>query len=495
MRRSLYLFAKEAWHVIDPAHPFVDNWHVGAVCDHLQAVFENKIKRLIIGIPPGMAKSQLACVLFPGWGWAVKPSWRSMYGSYSGKLAGRDHDKTRTLVTSSWYRDHFEPDWKITKDTSDTFENSVMGGRQAMTVGGGAAGFRGDCAVVDDPLNTTKRASAAEKFAASDWWFTGMSTRFNDQENQQRIIIMQRIVEDDLTGEALERGGYEHLCLPMHYDPRRRAKTFIYINNEKLPFWEDPRTEKEELLFPQKFPESVCEQLKKDLEGNASGQLEQDPVPDTGIKFKSDMWRFYRRKGTRPLEGSTAIAEPEKFDEIVASIDATFKGASDQRSKEAVNRLDFVVNQVWGRKGSWKFLLYQERRKYTILETIASIKRVKQMFPQIYTIRIEEKANGAAIVSMLQGKFPGIEAFDPGRSSKESRADAVLPQFRAGEIFVPEGSVIGRGETWVEEDLFPEFKKFPKGKHDDQVDACTQALLPWMEMHNSLEALYGASLE
>ena len=43
-RRSLYEFVRQAWSVLEPETPFVDGPHVRAVCDHLQAVSEGRIR-------------------------------------------------------------------------------------------------------------------------------------------------------------------------------------------------------------------------------------------------------------------------------------------------------------------------------------------------------------------------------------------------------------------------------------------------------------------
>ena len=52
-RRSLHEFVLQAWHVLEPGTPFVDGMHVHAICDHLQAMTEGRIRNLIINVPPG----------------------------------------------------------------------------------------------------------------------------------------------------------------------------------------------------------------------------------------------------------------------------------------------------------------------------------------------------------------------------------------------------------------------------------------------------------
>jgi hypothetical protein len=64
-RRRLHEFVRQAWHVLEPETPFVDGIHVQAICEHLQAVTEGRIRNLIINVPPGHAKSLLSAVFWP----------------------------------------------------------------------------------------------------------------------------------------------------------------------------------------------------------------------------------------------------------------------------------------------------------------------------------------------------------------------------------------------------------------------------------------------
>ena len=65
MRRSLKVFTKRSWQAIEPGKEFYDNWHLDAVSEHLQAVVEGDIKRLIINIPPRHMKSISVAVARP----------------------------------------------------------------------------------------------------------------------------------------------------------------------------------------------------------------------------------------------------------------------------------------------------------------------------------------------------------------------------------------------------------------------------------------------
>ena len=71
-KKSLYHFVRQGWAHADSS-TFVDGWQIKAICDHLQAIAEGKIRRLIINIPPRCSKSLLSSVFFPAWVWANNP--------------------------------------------------------------------------------------------------------------------------------------------------------------------------------------------------------------------------------------------------------------------------------------------------------------------------------------------------------------------------------------------------------------------------------------
>ncbi len=68
-----------------------------------------------------------------------------------------------------------------------------------------------------------------------------LPSRMVNPKTSAIIIIMQRLHESDVAGHILANDyGYEHLCLPMEFEPDRKCRTSIG--------WEDPRTKDGELL-------------------------------------------------------------------------------------------------------------------------------------------------------------------------------------------------------------------------------------------------------
>jgi predicted phage terminase large subunit-like protein len=88
-------------------------------------------------------------------------------------------------------------------------------------------------------------------------------------------------------------------------------------------------------------------------------------------------------------------------------------------------------------------------------------------------IRIEDKANGSAVIQLLSHEIPGLLPLNP-QSGKVARAQAISPLVEAGNIYLPHPDYA----PWVN-DFIEECFQFPNGAHDDQVDAMTQALVRW----------------
>ena len=115
-RRTLHEFVWQAWPLLEPATPFVEGMHVRAVCEHLQAVAEGRLRHLIINIPPGHAKSLLTAVFWPAWVWIDHPEARWLFSSYREPLATRDSVKCRRLIESDWYQERWGDGYQLSGD-------------------------------------------------------------------------------------------------------------------------------------------------------------------------------------------------------------------------------------------------------------------------------------------------------------------------------------------------------------------------------------------
>jgi hypothetical protein len=227
-RRRLHEFVVQAWQVLEPETRLIEGVHLDAICEHLQAVTEGRLRNLIINVPPGHAKSLLTSVFWPAWTWIDHPESRWLFSSYREPLATRDSVKCRRLIESEWYQERWGDRYQFTGDQNQKqrFENDRTGYRVVVPMSSGT-GERGDYVVVDDPHSVDQAQSDAERTSAVDWWNGSMSTRLNDFATGHKVVIQQRLHEADLTGDLLARGGYELLCLPAEFEPDRRCSTSI----------------------------------------------------------------------------------------------------------------------------------------------------------------------------------------------------------------------------------------------------------------------------
>jgi hypothetical protein len=141
--------------------------------------------------------------------------------------------------------------------------------RPAETENGLLTGEGGDRVVCDDPHNVQEAESDSVRKSTLDWWDVVMSTRVNDPKTSSKVVVMQRCHQQDLSGHLLERGGFEHLCLPAEYEGPPCVTSII---------WTDPRTEEGDLLWPARFGAPEIEELKRSLGSYAArraGELDQ----------------------------------------------------------------------------------------------------------------------------------------------------------------------------------------------------------------------------
>ncbi len=451
LRRSFHKFIVAAWPVLEPGTQFKDNWHIGAIAEHLEAVARGELTRLIINMPPRFAKSTLVSVLWPAWIWANDPTRRFLSASYAKDLATRDSVNSRRLMESEWYQKRYSRRFAFTSDQNvkTRYENDKRGYRVSTSVDAGATGEGGDFLLIDDPLNAREAVSPTVRETAIRWWQQTMSTRYNDPKTGAAVLVMQRLAEDDLTGFLLKEGGWEHLCFPMRYEPERTITTSLGFV--------DPRTAEGELLFEDRFDEAATVRLERELGSmGTAGQLQQRPAPKEGAIFKYAMWQFYH-------------VLPE-FDAVIISVDCAFK---DHKSS------DFVAIQVWGARGTHNYLIKRVRKQLSFTNTVSTLVEVVSQYPAYQAVLIEDKANGPAVIDTLRGRVSGIIAVNP-EGGKTARAQACAPDQEAGCIWLPHESI----EPGVNIFL-AEVTSFPAGRTDDEVDAMTQALIWLQRRHRS----------
>src|SRR5262249_57067575 len=116
------------------------------------------------------------------------------------------------------------------QNTKTKFDTSAGGSRLATSVGGSLLGIGGDVLVIDDPHNVEQAESEAERKTALNWWKELSTTRLNDPKRSPLIVVMQRLHEEDVSGQILSSewsDDWVHLCIPMEYERTRHCVTVL----------------------------------------------------------------------------------------------------------------------------------------------------------------------------------------------------------------------------------------------------------------------------
>lgn len=460
--RSLYDFLKLAWRSIEPHRPFVRGWHLEALCDHLEALWRGEIRKLLVNVPPRTTKSLTCCVAFPAWVWIHQPGLQWLFTSYSHRLSIRDSRRCRDLIRSPWYQERWGNRFRLSGDSNTLvrFDNTEAGYRIATSVDSANLGEGGDILVFDDPNNRKEAFSDAHMQGVIDWYNGTMSTRVQDAKTARRLIIQQRIAENDLSGHILDkqRGDWVHLMLPMRCELARRCMTvplnvtkpdkktgeLIRVPSKDGP-WEDPREVEDELLCEERFGEEELADLLEDLETwDEAGQLQQRPSPPGGGTFDETAWGFYYRSDL-----------PETIDASVIFWDLTFKG----KTTSAYN-----VGQLWVLAEEWYWLIDFRRKQCHFRKQKEIVLDFYEDYPWVDAVILEDAANAAAIHDELIDEIPVLDLIPP-KGDKILRAEAIGPDQAAGKILLPMPEEDPRIATFLKE-----ANTFPNSAYKDQVD-------------------------
>jgi predicted phage terminase large subunit-like protein len=480
---SLYRFLENGWRYIDPA-PFTHGWPIEAVAEHLQAVVDGEIKRLIINIPPRCAKSSLTSVAFPAFTWAQKrrsdtsgPGVQFLHASYAQNLTLRDSTKCRRLIESPWYQSLWGDRFSLMADqnTKTRFDNDKGGSRLSTSVGSSLTGEGGNIIVIDDPNAAQEAFSEATIASTIEWWDGALSTRLNNAKTGAFVVIQQRLSEEDLTGHILSKdvGEWTHLCLPMRYEPERSFVTSIG--------WEDPRQEAGELLWPERFGEREVAILERQMgPWTAAGQLQQRPEPKGGGVIKREWWQLWEGDTFPSLDYviaslDTAYTTKTENDYSALTVWGVFSGG-DQKAlaTRTINRDGDTISMIkrtYTEEHPKVMMLWAWQERLELHELVLKVQESMKQF-KVDKLLIENKAAGISTAQEIRRLYGhedfAVQLVDPKSQDKLSRLYSVQHLFAEGMIYAPDRS-------WADQ-VITQVSTFPKGKHDDLVDTVSMAL-------------------
>lgn len=466
-RKGLKEFVRLAWPIIEPSEPLVWNWHLDAICDHVQAMYKGELLRILITVPPGTMKSLICSVFAPAWSWTWKPEEKSLFCSYSETLSMRDSLRTRRIIESNWYKERWGGLFQLRDDqnTKTKFENTQTGIRITTSVGGTVTGERGNNITCDDLLSAQNAESPAYRKEASNFFWEVLPSRFNDLRTGRMCVIMQRLHSSDPAGEILEKEKnklledrrWEHLNLPLEYEPTTHVTSLGF---------KDPRTVEGESLHPERFTAKVIAQLKEDLGSYAyNGQYQQRPIPREGGLIKESWLRT--RFSEKYLTYENLIKKKPFL--IVQSADCASK-AKEHNDPTVIGTFAVFKDQ----KNYWAECWDVFRKRVEFPEGIRRFKDLGAAWQPNFVL-IEDKDSGQQYSQQLQEdqdyKFKIIK-MDPEGLDKFTRMSAESTFIEKGNLHLPETAPFNAS-------YITELTTFPSSDHDDQVDMTSQ-FLKWL---------------
>jgi predicted phage terminase large subunit-like protein len=405
--------------------------HHRILLDRLEAIERGDIRRLMVLMPPGSAKSTYASILFTAWYLARHPEHSVIAASHTAELAERFGRRVRNIII-----EHSAAlGIGVSPDNAAAGQWGTTAGGEYFAAGilGPITGRRADLAIIDDPVKSRQEAdSEIVSDRIWEWWKADLSTRL--KPGAKVVLIMTRWSETDLGGRVLDdmaTGGapWEVLRLPMEAEPG------------------DPLgREVGEPLWPEWFTDDMRKEAKRDTR-TWSALYQQAPAPDTGDYFRRDWLRSVAklppRESLRIFGGSDYAVTADGGDytvHVVVGVDAD-------------DRL-YVLDLWRGQSSSdvWVEAFCDLVIRWKPMGWAEETGQIRAgIGPWLDRRQRERRA------------YVAREAF-PTRGDKAVRAQSIRGRAALSGLYVPVDAV------W-RTDLEIELLSFPAGRHDDQVDA------------------------
>lgn len=448
---DFYVFVKLLAHLMLDGNDFRDGRHIEAIAATLQDVDTGSIDRLMLALPPGSMKSVLL-MLYVAWSMGRHPTWRFMWISHTTDKAVECSGRIRDLLRSSEYREIF-PHAIIRDDMSGVTGWKLVSGGSFLPAGAGKsiAGYRFNIGILDDPLSEQTAKSDNERERINNWYGPGFRSR--KLPDSRIILVNTRWHVRDLSGFLLDKAArnnrvdqWELISIPAILD--KAASDYLMLP-EGGSYW------------PQYITLEDLIQTREGLNRADWGALYmQTPTGEDGNVFNKDDFQDWEED------------EPPECDEIIQTLDTAFstKAKADYSVIQTwgIFHLTFVDDKGFEYQEPNAILLNQVRGRWSFPELRREAKRQYELFKPDRVI-IENKASGQSLIQDLKlNKLP-ILPFQPDRD-KIARAHAVSGIVERQRVWLPLKKKFAA-------ELLQEALEFPRGAHDDAVDAMVMALL------------------
>jgi predicted phage terminase large subunit-like protein len=469
---------------------FVLGRHHKLVCDTLEKVFKGEIRRLLINIPPGYSKTELAVVDFISWCLAKKPQSRFIHVSSLDGLVLENSSSTRKTIQS----EGFQTFWPLklqadSKSKRKWYVDEYDGGMYSVPTNGAVTGFRAGrigfkgfsgALIFDDPLKPVDANHVIKRKAVNDQYNETVRSRIA-HENVPVIVIMQRVHNEDLSHFLLTGGSGEkwhHLELPVEIrDDYEYPIEYTYgipirHNLAPGPLWD----------YKHNMAQINGLRMNPKTKYVFDAQYMQRPSSKGGTLFQPNWWSYY---------GEYDAAQSRVYLESGRVIQLLYKSIYADTAQKTKNYHDYSVFQLWGKGDDGRIYLLDQLRarleapdleKQAIRFVRKHQYRAHVNSMGVRSIKVEDKSSGTGLIQTLKRKGFNIDGI-PRNIDKVSRATDGAPRIAEGEVVLPNSAY------WLPDYVkeFADFSPLMSHAHDDQIDATLDAVQDMLTSTNEID--------
>lgn len=442
-----------------PEDAYQVNWHHEVIATRLQRAYEDAKKgidtRLIIAMPPRHGKSETATIRFPSWVLGRDPNWPIIVTAYGHELAGQFGERTRDLMQDPRYQYVFNTrlkpgsasknDWQVVNADG----TPAFGSYTSVGVGGAVTGKGARLAIIDDPFKNREEAESPRyRQRAWDFYSSTLSTRLQGKGNII-VVIATRWHTYDLTGRLIED------------NEKRRLEGRPYTDWELISFpaiatEDEPHRLRGEALWPQRVSLDQLERIRENSSYDWAALYQQNPILSENQVFGEHMWRYYEEEDINPNTYARKFTYHTIIDPAISSSATADNTVVLTVAKEVFGEKMYRIRETAGRFSPGEtighiFDHYNDFHSRVFIETVA--------FQKMMKLAIEEEQRNRNVYF----KVHEVNT----RSNKEIRIEGLIPFYERGVIF-------HRPTTDKEYEM--EALEFPRGKHDDRIDAMSIAV-------------------
>src|ERR1700676_341752 len=400
--KSLQAFVEKAFRWVNGKRPSNSQLYINYIVWILEQFLQADIKQLLVNLPGRHLKTFICSVCFPAFALGQDPTLKFMIVAYSEELAEDIVRQIREVMESPWYKAAFKT--RIADGHSRKNDFTIKGGGRVRAVPvRSVTGRGGDVIIFDDPHNAADWDNDRQKAKVIEA-FEMLVSRRDGGTLSQMLVVGHRVAEDDLSAHILDRGDFEHICLPL-FAPRKM--TFDIGHGTWC-------LAKGEPLRADAFPPDEITSIRKNHQGPPFWLYYQQGLGPRQDDFQIEVSDFPFLERER-LGDFLATGVP-----VVLSVDPAHKTSSTSRN----------VIHMYAIRGDRYDLLQAFAEKCTFGRLARKVKYFAEYY-QASCVIVENTARGPDLIEKLRGDMSiPIRPVNP-QGSKAYRLRQCAPIIRA----------------------------------------------------------------